>query len=41
MEESNLLITNFVTSNFNEVERKLWDETFKSYNEFETEVYHY
>jgi len=23
------------------VERKLWEETFKSYNDFETEVFHY
>lgn len=40
-ENSSRLITTFVTTNFAEVEKKLRAEQFESYNQFETEVFHY
>lgn len=41
IDNSNTLITKFVVSNFNEVEKKLREDQFKTYNDFETEVFHY
>ena len=40
-ENSSRLISTFVQSNFSEVEKKLRAEQFESYNQFETEVFHY